>query len=119
MWHSPDCHEQNIEIGRNFSCTGTWTLFCHVNMVSLPPHFVLLNIQHDILHSERSPFLAVIGEHERTHIHHGFIIEGTVADILQETQWHCHCTVPTQNACPHILHGKMACLHLLVTLFTA
>ena len=33
-----------------------------------PPHFVLLNIQFGTLLSERIPFLAGIGKHERTHI---------------------------------------------------
>jgi hypothetical protein len=94
---------------------------CSVILIWFPlsPHFVLLNIQHGILHSQRSPFLAGIDEHKTTHIDQGFISEDPVADILQETQWHCHCIVHAQNACPHIRYGKMACLHLLLTLLRA
>jgi hypothetical protein len=95
----------------------SFVLSCQYCYLLLHISFYLTNSM--VLYMQKSPFLSGIDEHERTHINQRFIIADTIAEILQERQWHCHCTAPTQQCLSLYSSCEMACLNLLVTLLTA
>jgi hypothetical protein len=72
----------------------------------LTPYFVAFDVQHCILHSERGPFLADIGEREWTDFYQEFVIQDVIASILHQQEWHCFCRTCAQSAYMCIVHGK-------------